>query len=76
MPGSRDASLTAGIDTINAITIDDPGETVRQFYEDNAIGETGAFAGSAGDFSDFETEILAKLNAEIRGSPGLSGFSF
>jgi hypothetical protein len=69
VPGSRDAALAVGIDTINAISIDDPGESVRQFYQDNAIGGTGAFAASADDFADFETEILAKLNAEIRGIP-------
>ncbi len=67
--GARDAALAGEIDTINAISVDDPDEEVRRFFEENAIGGPGAFATSAETFEEFQQEILEKLNAEIRGVP-------
>ena len=62
---SRDAALTAGIDTINGIAIGS--ETVRQFYEDNVIGGIGAFVLLASTFEDFDAAIRQKLFVEITG---------
>jgi outer membrane autotransporter protein len=65
---ARDQALAAGITTINGISIGDSSGSLRQWYEDNVIGGTGAFARDAATFADFEAEILEKLLAEIRGT--------
>ena len=65
---ARDQALAAGITTINGISIGNTSGTLRQWYEDNVIGGTGAFARDAATFADFEAEILEKLLAEIRGT--------
>ena len=65
---ARDQALAAGITTINGVSIGDTSGSLRQWYEDNVIGGTGAFARDAATFADFEAEILEKLLAEIRGT--------
>jgi outer membrane autotransporter protein len=65
---ARDQALTAGVTTINGISIGDTTGSLRQWYEDNVIGGSDAFARDAATFADFEAEILEKLLAEIRGT--------
>jgi len=61
---ARDAALAGGIDTINGITIGS--ETgLNQWYVDNIIGGTDAFALHSTDFSTFESAIEQKLHREI-----------
>ena len=71
---ARDNALGSGIDTINALWIDD-----RDFFGDdpqdiidavlygqnNVIGGPGAFSGIAQDFQSFAPAILSKIEREL-----------
>ena len=81
LQGARDAFLETG-GTINALWIDD-----RNFFGDdpedginaltygttNVIGGPGAFQSIAQDFTDFQNEILKKLEREIGGGDPETG---
>lgn len=71
---ARDAAIAAGVTTINGISIGDPSGDLRTYYEDTVIGGSDAFARDAATFADFETEILAKLIAEITANNGELSF--
>ena len=64
---ARDAALAGGIDTINGITIGNE-SGLNQWYVDNLIGGTNAFAMHATDFTTFGTAISNKLVREITGT--------
>lgn len=63
---ARSAALTTGgIDRINGIAIGNI--TLLNYYKDNVIGGTGAFALQSTGFDTFDAAIRTKLAAEIRG---------
>lgn len=65
---ARDNALDAGVTTINAIAIQD--ESLEEYYENNVIGGTNAFASFASDFEDdFSDGINEKLQREITAEP-------
>jgi hypothetical protein len=62
---ARDEALAAGIDRINGLPIGGP--AIRDFYQQNVIGGTNAFALLAEDIDDFADAIRDKLFFEISG---------
>ncbi|MDS1309892.1 DUF1194 domain-containing protein [Marinobacter xiaoshiensis] len=64
---ARNNALAAGVDAINGIAIGS--ESLRQYYENNVIGGTGAFALLATNFEEsFTAGIKKKLFYEISGT--------
>jgi hypothetical protein len=62
---ARNNALAGGVDAINGLVI--LGEAgVRNFYEDNIVGGSGAFLVVASSFNDFAVAIETKLVREIR----------
>lgn len=71
---ARTGAFAAGVDTINALWIDDrdffgddPGDTINAltYGTTNVIGGAGAFQSIVQDFPGFSTAILAKLEREV-----------
>lgn len=63
---ARDAACGAGY-TVNGITVG--AESILDYYKDNVICPSGAFALRAIGFSSFESAVKTKLAAEITGQP-------
>ena len=74
LQNARNAAFAAGVDTINALWIDDrdffgddPSDTINAltYGTTNVIGGTGAFQSIVQDFPGFSLAILAKLEREV-----------
>ena len=65
--GARDDALSAGVDTINGITIGSA-SGLKTHYTENVIGGVNAFQIHADTFSDFTAGIERKLVKEIKAS--------
>ncbi len=67
---ARDAALSAGIDVINGLPIENfTGSTITDFYRDNVIGGDNPFVETADGFDDFERAIQQKVLAEVTPVP-------
>jgi len=71
---ARDNALASGVDTINALWIDDrdffgddPADTIDalQYGVDNVIAGASPFQSIVDDFSDFEAAIISKIEREV-----------
>lgn len=72
---ARDSLLAAGVDTINALFVDDrdyfgddPADTIKAipYGEDNVIGGPGAFVDIVQNFTEFQPAVLEKIGREIQ----------
>ncbi len=68
---ARDAALLLGIDTINALLINDGGWSPYDpatYATDNIIGGTNPFVDVVSSFADFEDAVKIKIGEEITGT--------
>lgn len=67
---ARDAAMAAGVDMINGLPIGNAGGALASYYTDNVIagssGGVGAFVQPAASFSDVQSTLETKLQAEIQ----------